>query len=445
MKTSPGIAIALFVLASPLTNPAVAQHHQSTPTGGEAEPARGPSEPGEAEPQGGVLGIPMSRHGSGTAWLPDAAPMRGIMAMAGGWELMFHGNLFVGYNRQGTEAGGQEVVSQNWLMAMAGRPLAGGEFELRTMLSLEPLTVGRDGYRLLMQTGETYRGERLVDRQHPHDLFMELAARYSREVGGGVALELYAAPAGEPALGPVAFPHRPSATFDPMAPLVHHWQDSTHITYGVVTAGVFTRRAKLEGSWFNGREPDEDRYDLDLRSPDSYSTRVSVNPHRNWSMQASYGYLASPEPLAPEVSIQRLTASAMHTQRFGMKRQWSSTVAFGRNMPSAGPTTRGVLVETALELGGMLGTTYLRGEHVIKAGEDFAMPTLMADATLPIAALSLGHVHRLATIEDLDASLGIRGGVGYVDPALEERYGTRTPFGFMAYVQVQPSVMDMGH
>ena len=192
------------------------------------------------------------------------------------------------------------------------RYIGGGELVLRQMLSLDPLTVGADGYPLVLQTGESLGGSPLHDRQHPHDLFMEIAALYTRPFSASSAFQLYAAPAGEPALGPVAFPHRFSAASDPLAPLAHHWQDSTHISFGVLTAGLLTRMFKVEGSWFNGREPDEHRYDFDIRRPDSWSGRLWFNPSKARSFQASYGYLASPEELHPDESVHRLTASAVH-------------------------------------------------------------------------------------------------------------------------------------
>src|SRR5213593_4131529 len=171
----------------------------------------------------------------------------------------------------------------------------------------EPWTIGARGYPLLLQSGESYGGTPLHDRQHPHDLFMELAALYERPVGRDLGLSVYLAPVGEPAVGPVAFPHRPSAADDPLAPISHHWQDGTHITFGVVTAGVFTRDVKLEASWFNGREPDENRTDFDYagRRLDSYSGRLTVNPGPRWSFSAWYAYLKSPEGLHPDESLHR--------------------------------------------------------------------------------------------------------------------------------------------
>ena len=389
------------------------------------------------------LGIPMSRHGSGTTWLPDASPMAAFHFMAGDWRLMLHGNLFAGYDVQGSDAGDDKLVSVNWLMAMASRDLAGGELTGRTMLSLEPLTVGKEGYPLLLQTGETLDGEPLVDVQHPHDLFMELAAMYTREIVRGVAVQLYGGPAGEPALGPVAFPHRPSAMADPMAPITHHWLDSSHITFGVATAGVLTRFAKLEGSWFNGREPDEERYDIDLDGFDSWSVRLSVNPHPSWTAQVSVGFLDSPEALEPGVGVQRTTASIGHSQPMPMNGSWDTTLAWGRNDHDDAPADNAGLVETALDLGAF-GTTFLRGELVRKRGHDFGLEGAMEESALPVGAVALGHTQPILATGGVEWRLGARAAVSFVDEALVTRYGTDTPFGAMFYLQVVPEAMARG-
>jgi hypothetical protein len=212
--------------------------------------------------------LPESRNASGTAWQPDSTPMHGLHFMKGTWTMMAHWNFFGGYDHQGSDRGDSQWLSTNWGMLMEKRSVGAGELVLRQMLTLEPFTVGAAGYPLLLQTGESFNGAPIHDRQHPHDLFMEIAALYTRPISESVALQLYAAPVGEPALGPVAFPHRYSAFSDPLAPLGHHWQDSTHISFGVLTAGLFTRKLKVEGSWFNGREPDEHRYDFDIRRPE---------------------------------------------------------------------------------------------------------------------------------------------------------------------------------
>src|SRR3989440_1327625 len=207
------------------------------------------------EMNAGPLGVPETRMGSGTSWLPDASPMHAAHYMLGRWTLMLHGKGFFQYDCQGGWRGSNQLGIVNWAMAAASRSLGGGQLQVRAMLSAEPWTVGSRGYPLLVQSGESYQGVPLHDRQHPHDLFMELAALYERPVARNVGLSLYLAPVGEPAVGPVAFPHRPSAADDPLAPISHHWQDGTHITFGVVTAGGVTRAGKREGSWWNGREP----------------------------------------------------------------------------------------------------------------------------------------------------------------------------------------------
>lgn len=387
----------------------------------------------------GVLGLPHARIGSGTSWLPDESPMRAVMATAGAWHVMVHGNVFLGYDYQAGDRGDDKLISPNWIMAMAGRPVGAGHFTARAMLSLEPLTVGKEGYPLLLQTGEAVDGMPIVDRQHPHDLIMEIAATYEHEIASGIAVQLYGGLAGEPALGPVAFPHRPSALADPLAPLSHHWQDSTHIAFGVVTAGVFTRRAKLETSWFNGREPDDERYDLDLRGFDSASARVTVNPSPRWSLQMSGGYLDSPEELEPDTSVVRTTASATYGKRMA-RGYWSSTLAWGRNTPSEGPTTDNVLAETMIDLG-RVGVTFARAEYAMRAGHDLALDVAMEDETFGVGMLSLGHTHPVLREAGLETSLGIRGSAGLLDPDLRSQYGTRYPVGAMVFVQLQPTVM----
>src|SRR2546423_3127321 len=281
----------------------------------------------------GPLGIPETRMGSGTAWLPDASPMHAAHYMLGRWTCMLHGKGFFQYDRQGGSRGSNQLGIVNWAMAAASRPLGGGQLQLRAMLSAEPWTVGSRGYPLLVQSGESYQGAPLHDRQHPHDLFMELSALYERPVAQNLGLSLYLAPVGEPAVGPVAFPHRPSAADDPLAPISHHWQDGTHITFRVVTAGVFTRNVKFEASWFNGREPDEIRTNFDYagRRLDSYSARLTVNPGPRWSLSTWYAYLKSPEGLHPDESLHRIGAAALTTQPVGTSGTWSSGLIYGAN------------------------------------------------------------------------------------------------------------------
>src|SRR5947208_11035255 len=270
-------AVALLCAAAPVVadpQDTGAPPPQADPHSGHAEHdmhAMQPERPTE-------LALPMMRNPSGTSWQPDATPMRGVHLSAGGWAFMIHGAASVGFDDQLGNRGGNLVLSTNWLMGMAQHELWGGEAQLRGMISLEPLTVPADGFPQLLQTGETYHGVHLHDRQHPHDFFMEASVTYRHALSDWLGAELYLAPVGEPALGPPAFMHRASAEGDPFPPLSHHWMDSTHISFGVATAGLYTQTVKLEGSWFNGREPDEDRWNFEVHSLDSFAVRLSANP-----------------------------------------------------------------------------------------------------------------------------------------------------------------------
>ena len=237
----------------------------------------------------------MGAMGSGTAWQPSSGPMHMQHWTKGDWLLMFHYNLFVGVNRQGGPRGVTKFESANWFMPMAYHKLGKGTLQLRGMFSAEPFTFPPGGSPLLFQTGETYKGQPLIDRQHPHDLFMELSAQYTLPLGERGTWFTYFGYPGEPALGPVAFPHRMSASENPSATLAHHLQDSTHISFGVLTTGFTYRWFKLEGSIFNGREPDENRYDFDAHKWNSRSARLWFMPNSNWAFQISHGFLRSPE------------------------------------------------------------------------------------------------------------------------------------------------------
>ena len=230
----------------------------------------------------GPLGISTDRQGSGTSWVPEAVLMPFRHALWGKWDVMSHWNVFGQIDAQRGPRGDTQFGSINWSMVMASHPLLGGRLQLRAMNSVEAATVGRCGYPELLQSGETCRGAPNHDRQHPHDFFMEAAALYEHAISRSLAWSIYIAPSGEPASGPVAFMHRPSAMNDPMANITHHWQDATHITFGVVTGAVYGKRWKLEGSAFNGREPDESRWNFDLKNArlSSYAGRITVDPFR---------------------------------------------------------------------------------------------------------------------------------------------------------------------
>lgn len=392
------------------------------------------------------LDIPHARMGSGTSWLPDASGTREYQRMAGKWMLMAHGVADVYYDHQGTIRGDNQVGVASWLMGMAMRQLGGGMLQLNAMLSADPLTVGKGGYPLLLQSGESYQGRPLHDRQHPHDLFMELAATYEHKLSDGLAISLYAAPVGEPALGPVAFMHRPSAQSDLFAPISHHWQDATHISFGVATVGIYTRTVKLEGSVFNGREPDENRYNFDFRALDSWSARVSVNPAAEWSLNASYGYLKSSEGLHPEEEKHRAGASIMRTAKLGETGEWASALIYGGNLPKvagvSGPWQHSVLFEQNLQLD-TRNTVFGRLTWVQKTAAELVVPTLPLDQRFNITTLSLGYSREVAHFSRTAFSVGVRGEMGFIPATLEPTYGTRNPAGFAVFARLSP--MAPGH
>ena len=291
----------------------------------------------------------ITHHGtSGTSAEPNSTPMAMLMTIKGTWMLMFHGEAFLNVLQQSGLRGSDKVFSTNWFMPMARRELGPGTFTLRTMLSFEPGTVTKRFYPELFQQGETAFGEPIVDGQHPHDFIMELAALYDLKLGENGLLSFYFAPMGDPAMRPTAYPHRASASEDPIAALGHHLEDSTHIADDVITTGLTYKIARFEGSGFHGREPDEFRWDIDSGKIDSWSIRATVNPAQNWSAQYSFAHLTSPEALRPDEDIQRMTASVMYNRTLA-NGNWASTLLWGRNRSlETGLVWNGYLAESTL-------------------------------------------------------------------------------------------------
>lgn len=389
------------------------------------------------------LGVSMDRAGSGTTWIPDAVSLPSRHFMAGGWDMMLHGFAFGHLENQSGDRGASQAGSLNWIMFMATHELFGGRVQPRTMLSLDPWTVTPGGYPLLLQSGESFHGEPLHDRQHPHDFWMELGATYERAISKSLGIELYAAPSGEPALGPVAFMHRPSAMDNPTAPLGHHWQDATHVSFGVLTAGFFTHWWKLEGSLFNGREPDENRWDFDPIKLGSYSGRLTVNPTANWSLAASYGYLKSPEALDPTESIHRITASAMYGTPLGTDGQWATTFVYGANkLPSRGTLSNSLLLESEAILD-KKNTVFGRAEWVQKSAADLVLDVppfnFPADREFGVSAATLGYIREVVGFSGATVGLGLSGTLNVVPSALQNVYGSRTPVGGFLFLRLRPT------
>jgi hypothetical protein len=388
------------------------------------------------------LSFTHSREGSGTSWMPDSSPVFAHHFTVGDWMLMLHYAATFGYDDQWSARGSRRLTSTNWVMGMASHPLIGGQLTFRTMLSAEPATAGGElQLPLLLQSGETYGGQPLHDRQHPHDLFMEIAAIYRRPIADVLGIELYGALSGEPALGPTAFMHRASAMNNPFPPIGHHWQDSTHITFGVLTAGVYNRWAKLEGSIFHGREPDENRWDFDFGTLDSWSGRLSVNPTQQTSFQVSYGYLNSPEAARPEESLHRVTASGTYGAPMLSNGNVALTALWGRNV-EAGHSSDSALVEASLDLDGT-NVPFVRVEYVQKLGHDLVLPG-DPDAKYDVFQGSFGYLHRF-TGGPVVPVIGASVDIGLVPGSIEAQYGTRTPIGAFVFIGLQPPKMSMGH
>ena len=381
---------------------------------------------------GALGGYAMMRDASGTAWQPDSTPMQGINFASGGWTGMAHGYVDLVYDRQGGPRGASETFSQSMLMLMAQHPAGLGTLTLRTMLSLDP-AMGADGYPLLLQTGETADGvHQLTDRQHPHDLVMELSGTYSLPLGGGSSAFLYVGYPGEPALGPVTFMHRLSGMDDPAAPITHHWLDSTHITYGVVTWGLVHGAWKVEASAFNGREPDQHRWNFDAFRLDSWSGRLSWNPSANWALQASYGFIKAPEQLEPGVDQHRITASATYNRPLAGG-NWQTTLAWGRNDDSPGHDLDGVLLESALNRG--RSTLFARLEDVQK-DELFASASPLAGQVFRVAEASLGYVYDLPLSRRVALGIGAMATLNILPDVLKPSYGD-APIGWMPFLRLK--------
>jgi len=375
---------------------------------------------------------PMSREASGTAWQPDASAHGGVHAMAGDWTLMGHMTLNLVYDWQEGPRGDDKTFVSGMMMGSARRDFANGStLQLRAMLSPDPL-MGRRGYPLHLAAGETADGVRtLVDRQHPHDLFMELSASYSLHLDERSSLFLYAGLPGEPAFGPPAFMHRLSILDSPEAPITHHWLDSTHITFGVLTAGFVHGDAKIEASRFHGREPDEHRFDIETGPLDSTSLRLSWNPTSNLALQASWGHLVSPEQLEPDETQTRWSASAIYTRRLGDRGWWSTTLAWGRR--SAGHDQ---LDAFALEGAVNYSDWTLFGRAEFVEQNELLSVGGHHGPSLDVGKMSIGALREFRLAEHVRIGVGGLYAFNFVPPRLEALYGA-DPNGAMLFIRLK--------
>lgn len=392
------------------------------------------------------LNLPANRNGSGTAWQPDSSPMYGYMLHLKKWMFMYHGNLFLRYNNQDiTQKGSRGDAgfdAPNWIMGMGQRRIGDkGLFRFNTMFSLDPFTVGGRGYPLLFQTGETWEGKRLVDRQHPHNLFSELSVGYTQMINEDIDIISYLAFPGEPALGPVAFMHRVSALNNPDAPLSHHWQDATHITFGVATLGVRYKIFKLETSNFTGREPGEERLGFDQPRFDSYAYRLSVNPKVNWAMQVSHALIKSPERIEVYEDVRRITASLLHNNSFNAgKSNLTSAFIWGLNNHEEGPQEHSFTLESNLQLNKT--AVYGRYEWVQKSPEELNLSRYENIEVFNINTLTLGFNYTILSRFNTNLIAGAQGSVFATDRILELNYG-KNPLSAEVYIRITPGLMNM--
>jgi hypothetical protein len=389
--------------------------------------------------------LAMNRNSSGTSWLPDASPMYGHMIMFPKSMLMLHGSIFLRYTNQDIfnkgSRGGSGFSAPNWFMGMYQKPVGKkGLFAGKVMISFDPLTVGKHGYPLLFQTGETFKGEKLVDHQHPHDLFDELSLSYSYAFSKDVDAYGYVGYPAEPALGPPTFMHRPSAMSNPDAPLGHHWQDATHISFGVGTVGLRYKMIKLEGSIFNGNEPNEERYNFDKLYLNSYSYRVSVNPATGWALQFSQGFLDSPEALEPGVDVTRTTASVIYSKNMGNNRHYDISAVWGYNNSTNGHNEHTILIEDNHRIS--KSSVYFRYEFAQKNGSDLNVSPAAIDSTYNLNAFTAGYNVIFFGAQYFEGVIGFQSTFNFPPKSLQYEYG-KMPIGLEFYIQIRPKLIKM--
>jgi hypothetical protein len=373
---------------------------------------------------------PIARESSGTAWQPDASEHGGVMRMSGDSTLMAHGVLNLVTDHQSGPRGDDKAFASGMLMGMASRPLGNGTLQLKAMVSPDPL-MGPSGYPLLLASGETADGvTRLVDRQHPHDFFMELSGSVSQNIGAKSSVFVYGGLPAEPAFGPPAFMHREAILDSPEAPISHHWLDSTHISFGVLTAGLVLDRIKIEASRFNGREPDRHRWDIETGPLDSTSVRVSWNPTSELALQGSWGHFVDPEQLEPGVDQERWSASALYARDIAPGWKLAGTLAWGRKS-AQGHNDDALALEGSLKHASW--TIFARGEMI----ENRELTDVDNGPAYRVGKMSLGAVRDFKIAEHFSIGAGGLFALNFVPEALAPLYGGHNPTGAMAFVRLK--------
>ena len=415
--------------------------------------------PAMMAPAHDLRGSILNHNASGTSVEPPSTPMPMLMSMRGPWMLMLHGNAFLADTQQQAarpapstpRRGADKLFSTNWVMPMAMRPLGPGQLTLRAMFSLEPATITGRFYPELFQQGETAFGAPIVDGQHPHDFFMEVAALYDWRTSERSLVSFYAAPIGDPAIGPTAYPHRMSASEDPIAALGHHQEDSTHIAFNVLTAGVTYRWLRFEESGFHGAEPTEARWNFEPspngHAVDSYSSRLTFVPSANWSAQYSWAHITSPEALYPGENQQRQTASVMYNRPLGHEigsglrsSNLSTTLLWGRTRSLADQSKENSYLAEALLQFASTNYVWTRLEDAGRSNEllltpGSPLPSGFVEAPIGhVAAYTAGYDHDLHLAPHLLVAPGAQF-TSYTTPsALTGIYGAH-PYSVVAFLR----------
>lgn len=379
---------------------------------------------------------------SGTAFQPSSWMMPMVMTEIGDWHFMWMAQAFIVDTQQAAPRGGDKLYSTNWGMLSAVHNLGKGSILLRTMMSLEPATITNRRYPLLFQVGETAYGEPIIDGQHPHNLFMEIGVQYARSLAEKTTWNVYYAPVGEPALGPVAYPHRASAMEIPQATIGHHWEDSTHISNNVATTGLTYRKLRVEASGFHGAEPNENRWNLQSGAIDSWASRLSIYPASNWAGQVSAGRLTHPEALEPGNQV-RITASAEYIRSRRSGNSWATSLIWGQDYNTLNHRrTNTATAETTLPAGhqNFISGRYEWGQRDELFADDPFLAAQIARVTgsviFQVNAITAGYTRDFPLFRDVQTGVGANASAYLIAKPLESYYGAR-PLGVNVFFRIR--------
>ena len=367
------------------------------------------------------------------------------------------------FDHQGGKRGKSDVYSENYLSLTAIKPFSQSVLVLNSRFSLEPFTIGKRGYPLLLQVGGTANNKTfLVDAQHPHDLFSELSMNYIIKLNEDSNFNIYLGLPGAPALGPTGIQVCNIDLAVPESPLLHEALYSTEISYGVVTAGYNWRNITLEGSIFNGRETDKNHFIIHKPKLDSFCGRLTTIFPYNLSAQISYGFLNSPEIVEPEINKKRLVVSLGWFKEF--EDSYLQTMfGFAQNKHIPGNTTKGLIAEFLYNFkrnhslflrGELLETDELfHDEHGHSHNQDnfnhchkhdvnckrkngLEIDRELFDKIFNVGRISSGYLYKFPPMDHIRFGLGCSGNISIIPEKLKPIYGNH-PLSYYIYAQFE--------